>query len=401
MPGRPLVARALEADLLHQLRVVRGAGDGHGPRVRRVGEQAAERDDQRRAAVLRERRDLAGERAPADVRLHAGADDEVAVDARQRRVEELRLRPGDVPRQPVAERDVRARHLEVHVVVGIDDREARGLEPGAQEGGRQGRRAARRRSSRGRRPRARANAGPASSPSAARTFRKLTSAGTVRAWLTRAAPPPGPRRARRQPAGAQSPTSSERGGDRPAHHVAAAPVAEPQERLGAAALEGLQHELLVGPLGDREPHLGRPRGLPPGRPIAAHAALAARRWGWCRRVSWPQERRTGAGAECRAEIRAVSRGSRADPGVRCHGLRYDRLPVSQIADLPLHRRLGLTDGELEPSSRPSGGRPTTSSSPSSRCSGRSTAATSTPPCCCGACRPTARACCRARARTRA
>ena len=43
-PGRPFVARRLQAEPLDQLRVGRAAGDRRRPRVRHVGEQRAERD---------------------------------------------------------------------------------------------------------------------------------------------------------------------------------------------------------------------------------------------------------------------------------------------------------------------------------------------------------------------
>ena len=50
-PGRPLVARELEPELLDERRVGRRAGHGRGARVRDVGEQGAERHDELDADV--------------------------------------------------------------------------------------------------------------------------------------------------------------------------------------------------------------------------------------------------------------------------------------------------------------------------------------------------------------
>ena len=82
---RPLVPRGLQPELLDEREIARGARDGRGARVRHVGEQRAERDDELDAEVAREADDELVEGAPAVVRLDAEEDHGVAVGARDRR----------------------------------------------------------------------------------------------------------------------------------------------------------------------------------------------------------------------------------------------------------------------------------------------------------------------------
>ena len=119
-PGRALVAGGLEAELLDQVRVGRAPRHRRRPRVRDVGEQRAERDDQLDAELAREVDDQAAERAPAQVRLDAEEQDGVAVHPVWARVVEDRLRPVDPAREPLLELHVRARRLEVVEALGVD-----------------------------------------------------------------------------------------------------------------------------------------------------------------------------------------------------------------------------------------------------------------------------------------
>ncbi len=99
---------------------------GHGPRVRRVGEQTAERDhelDLHRAHELEHR---LAERAPAQLRLDAEQDRDVALEARERGVRDRVLRPVDAADEPVLEAHRRPRLLEVVELLGIDVAEALG-----------------------------------------------------------------------------------------------------------------------------------------------------------------------------------------------------------------------------------------------------------------------------------
>ena len=72
---------------------------------------------------LRETEHELRERLPAEVRLGAEQDDRVAAGAGDLRVEEPVLRPVELARHPVLERDVRTRRLEVVERLGVDLRE--------------------------------------------------------------------------------------------------------------------------------------------------------------------------------------------------------------------------------------------------------------------------------------
>ena len=92
--------------------------------MRHVGEQRAEGDHHLDAEIPREVDDHPREGLPAEVRLDAEQQDDVAVEAGNRRVVEGGLRPLDVAGLPLDERDVRAGRLEVEEVLGLDLREA-------------------------------------------------------------------------------------------------------------------------------------------------------------------------------------------------------------------------------------------------------------------------------------
>ena len=97
MPGRPLVARELQPELVDELRVGRRAGDGRRPRVRDVGERA--RRASPTSSTPRSRAssvDELAERPPAVVRLDADEQDRVAV------------RPGDRARGRTCSRATRS-----------------------------------------------------------------------------------------------------------------------------------------------------------------------------------------------------------------------------------------------------------------------------------------------------
>ena len=103
--GRPLVARELQPELVDELRIGRRARDRRRPRVRHVGDERAERHGELDAELAREIGDDLAERPPAVVRLDADEEDRVAVGSRDARPEERVLRPLDLPRPPVLERD--------------------------------------------------------------------------------------------------------------------------------------------------------------------------------------------------------------------------------------------------------------------------------------------------------
>ena len=106
-PGRPLVARGREPEPLDELLVGRAAGDRRRARVRHVGEQRAERDQQLDPELAREADHQVGERAPAQVRLDPEQQHDVAVETVRARVVEDRLGPVDPAGQALLERDVR------------------------------------------------------------------------------------------------------------------------------------------------------------------------------------------------------------------------------------------------------------------------------------------------------
>ena len=94
--------------------------------MRNVGEQRPERDDELDLELVDELEHERRIRLPAQVRLDAEQDHRIAVEARDRRVEEGVRRPFDLARQPVLERDVRAHGLKVVEVLGVDLRERLG-----------------------------------------------------------------------------------------------------------------------------------------------------------------------------------------------------------------------------------------------------------------------------------
>ena len=86
----------LEAELLDERGVACRPGDGRRPRVRHVGEESAQGDDELDAEVLDEVDDEVAERAPANVRLDAGSSTRRGP-SRELRVEERVVGPLDRP----------------------------------------------------------------------------------------------------------------------------------------------------------------------------------------------------------------------------------------------------------------------------------------------------------------
>jgi hypothetical protein len=92
--------------------------------VRHVGEQRSERDHHLDPELAGKVDDHAGEGLPAEVRLDPEQDDRIAIDPGNGRVVEGVLRPFDVPRLTVDQRDVRTGGLEVEEVLRFDVGEA-------------------------------------------------------------------------------------------------------------------------------------------------------------------------------------------------------------------------------------------------------------------------------------
>jgi hypothetical protein len=103
-----------------------------------VGEERAERADELHAERLGEIEDQRGEGAPARRGLGAAQQHEVARRARHARDEDLDGRPDDLAHAGGPGLDLRAHRLEVIELLGVDLREARGAERGADEGQRRG-----------------------------------------------------------------------------------------------------------------------------------------------------------------------------------------------------------------------------------------------------------------------
>ena len=131
-PRRPLVARRLQPELLDEREIARGSRHRSGPRVRDVGEERSERDDELDAELAGEADDELVERAPPVVRLDAEQDHRIAVGARDRGGVEHGLGPLDLPRQSFVERDGRSRGLEVDEPLRVDLGEPPRI-PGAHE----------------------------------------------------------------------------------------------------------------------------------------------------------------------------------------------------------------------------------------------------------------------------
>jgi hypothetical protein len=126
--GRAFVARGAEPDALDERLVGGDAGDGDGAGVRDVGQQRAERGHHLDAERLGEVDDGLAERAPADRGLGAREQDQVARRPRDPGLVHLELRPVDVARQTFMQAHRRAGGLEVDELLGVDGREALGVE---------------------------------------------------------------------------------------------------------------------------------------------------------------------------------------------------------------------------------------------------------------------------------
>ena len=130
-PGRPLVARELEPELVDELRVGRSARHRGGPRVGHVGDECSERHRELHAELARKLGHEVAERAPAVIRLDADEQDRVAVRLGDSCAVEGVLGPLDLPRAPVFEGDHRPRRLEVDEELRVDVGELpRSPEPG-------------------------------------------------------------------------------------------------------------------------------------------------------------------------------------------------------------------------------------------------------------------------------
>src|SRR5205085_628025 len=100
---------------------------GGRPCMRYVGEQRAERHDHLDAELASEADDPLAERAPPEIRLDAEEEHRIAIRTGDATVVEGVLRPVDAPRQPVDERDVGPRCLEVVEALGVQVGEALGV----------------------------------------------------------------------------------------------------------------------------------------------------------------------------------------------------------------------------------------------------------------------------------
>jgi hypothetical protein len=108
-------------------------GDRHGARVRHVAEQRAERDDDLHAERFSEIDDVSGESTPAQRRLYALHEHDVARSSRCGGLEHLDARPDDLALIGVVELEARPVGLEVVELLGINPREAARVERGCEE----------------------------------------------------------------------------------------------------------------------------------------------------------------------------------------------------------------------------------------------------------------------------
>ena len=121
--GRALVARPLEAEPLDEPLSRREAGDRNRARVRDVREQRAERDDRAHAEHIRHLAQRAGVGLPAQRRLNALDEHEVAVRAGDLRGLEDVFGPVDRARASLDEAHGRADGGEVVEVLRVDARD--------------------------------------------------------------------------------------------------------------------------------------------------------------------------------------------------------------------------------------------------------------------------------------
>ena len=131
-PRRPLVPRRLQPELLDEREIAGRTRDRSVARVRHIGEQRSERDDELDAEIAGEADDEVVECAPAVVRLDPDQDHGIAIGAGDRGDVKGVLGPLDLPRQPLVERDRRSRGLEVDESLRVDLGDAPRI-PGAHE----------------------------------------------------------------------------------------------------------------------------------------------------------------------------------------------------------------------------------------------------------------------------
>src|SRR5215204_5186353 len=138
--GRPLVARAAHPQLLDELRIRRQPGDRHRPSMRDVRHEGAQRDDQLDAEPVCDADDGIGEGAPADVRLHAAQQDEIALRGGDPDRKQRVRRPVDLAGLALHQADRRPVDLEVVELLRVDSGQDLGIERGGDglQGGRGG-----------------------------------------------------------------------------------------------------------------------------------------------------------------------------------------------------------------------------------------------------------------------
>ena len=113
-------ARALEVEPLDELLIGGEAGDRDRHRVGDLGDQGPERHDHLHVHLLGGVDEAVGKGPPAQIRLGAVEEQQVALGARRSDTNELIGRPVDVARHPVGERDRRPVGLKVEELLGIE-----------------------------------------------------------------------------------------------------------------------------------------------------------------------------------------------------------------------------------------------------------------------------------------
>jgi len=119
-PGRPLVVGARQVKPLDQLLIGGDPGYRHRHRVGDLGDQRAERDDHLDAHPVGRAGDQVGEGAPAQVRLGAVEQDQIALGPRRTSGKQRVLGPLDVARLALGESDRWTVRLEVEELLRVD-----------------------------------------------------------------------------------------------------------------------------------------------------------------------------------------------------------------------------------------------------------------------------------------
>src|SRR6476620_1544732 len=127
-PGRAFVVGAGQVELLDHLLVRGETRDRHRQGMSDVGDQRAEGDDHLHTQTLGRLRDAVGEGPPAQIRLGAGEQDQIALRAGRRAREQDVARPLDLAGLPLGHADRRAVGLEVEELLRVDLRDQIGVE---------------------------------------------------------------------------------------------------------------------------------------------------------------------------------------------------------------------------------------------------------------------------------